>query len=145
VEIAALRPILSGLIGAAIAVWFLRKISRWVPTTCNGRPIAEIMHKHRWKVRCANAVGFSALLGGVVLYKLEVFADNDWRGLGLAFGAACVLPALILILTSVHEGREAIREALVSYAVGQDTPPPLLNGIMAAGIIFFFVTLASLL
>ena len=144
-EIATLRPILSGLIGAAIALWFLRKISKWVPTTCSGRPISEIMDKHRWKVRGANALGFAALFGGVALYKLDLFASNDWRGLGLAFGAACVLPALFLILTAAFNGREAIREALVSYAVGQGTPPLLLNGIMAAGTILLFVTLASLL
>ena len=144
-DIAALRPVLSGLIGAVIAVWLLRKISRWVPTTCNGRPVAEIAYKHRWKVRCANALGFAALLGGIALYKLGFFADNDWRGLGLAIGAACVLPALLLIIASAFEGRGAVREALVSYAVGQDTPPLLLNSIMVAGTILFFVAVASVL
>lgn len=144
-EIAALRPVLSGLVGAVIALWFLRKISRWVPTTCNGRPVAELAYKHRWKVRCANVLGFAALLSGIALYKLEFFTDNDWRGLGLAFGAACVLPALVLIVSSAFEGREAVREALVSYAVGQDTPPLLLNSIMVAGTILFFVTVASML
>ena len=143
-DIAALRPILSGLIGAVIAVWFLRKISRWVPTTCNGRPIAEIAHKHRWRVRSANALGFATMLGGVALYKFELFASNDWRGLGLAFGAACLLPALLLIITAAFEGREAVREALVSFAAGQDIPPILLNSILAVGTILFFVTVASM-
>lgn len=144
-ELSSLRPILSGLIGAFIAAWFLRKISSWVPSTCGGRPIAEIMHKHRWRVRGANALGFAALFGGVALYQFELFESNDWRGIGLAFGSACVLPALFLILTSAFEGRQAIQESLVSYAVGQDTPPLLLNSIMVVGTILFFITLASLL
>jgi hypothetical protein len=143
-DISALRPVLSGLIGAAIAVWALRKVAKWVPTTCGGRPISEVTYKHRWKVRSANTVGFAALLGGVALYKFDVFPNNDWHGLGLAFGAACMLPALILTVTSILEGPDAIRESFVAYAVGQDTPPALLNGIMAAGIIVFFVTVGSM-
>lgn len=144
-EIASLRLVLSGLIGAVITVWFLRKISQWVPTTCSSQSIAEIAQKHRWKVRCANALGIAALLGGVALYEFEFFASNDWRGLGLAFGAACMLPALFLILTSAFEGREAIREVFVLYAVGQDTPPLLLNSIIVVGAISFFVSAASML
>ncbi len=132
------------MIGAIIAIWFIRKIARWVPDTCGGRPIREVMHEHRWKVRVANAVGFAALIGGVALYKVDVFPDNDWRGLGLAFGAACLLPLLILVVASMSGGSQAIREALVSYAVGQDTPPTLLYSIMAAGTVVFFVTLGSL-
>ena len=144
-DIGFIRPIISGLIGAAIAVWFLGKIAKWVPTTCNGKSVAELAQKHRWKLRCANAVGFAALLGGVALYKGGWFASNDWRGIGLSFGAACTLPALLLIVTSASEGRAAIQEALVSYAVGQDTPPLLLNSILIAGTVLFFVAAASML
>jgi hypothetical protein len=91
-DISALRPVLSGLIGAAIALWALRKLSKWIPTTCGGRPISEVAYKHR----------------------------------------------------SIFECPDAIREAFVAYAVGQDTPPALLNGIMAAGIILLFVTVGSM-
>jgi hypothetical protein len=144
-DIESIRPIISGLIGAAIAVWFLRKIATWIPTTCNGKSVAELAHKHRWKLRCAKAIGFAALLGGVALYKGGWFASNDWRGLGLSFGAACMLPALLLIVISASERRAAIQEALVSYAVGQDTPPLLLNSITVAGTVLFFVAAASML
>lgn len=143
-DLTTLRPVLCGLLGAVISVWFLRKISRWMPVTCGGRPIAEIAHKHRWKIRCANALGFMALLSGVALYKLDFFAKNDWRGLGLGFGAACMLPAILLIVTAAFEGRAAIREALVAYAAGQATPPLLLNSIMALGTVLFFFTVASM-
>jgi hypothetical protein len=143
-DLSTVRPIFSGLIGAALAVWFLRKIAKWMPTTCAGQSIASVAHKHRWKIRVANALGFAAFLGGISLYKFGIFATNDWHGLGLAFGAACVLPTLLLVGLSLFEGPQSVREALVAYAVGQDTPPVLLNSILAAGAVLFFVTLASL-
>lgn len=143
-DFAATRPILSGIIGGFVAAWLLGKLSRWVPETCGNRPIKEVLHENRWKVRIANVVGFACLIGAVALYKYEVFASNDWRGLGLGFGAACLLPTLVLVGASLPGGSRAIRESLVAYAVGQDTPPALLNGIMAVGIVIFFVSLGSL-
>lgn len=143
-DFASIRPIVSGIIGGLVAAWLLGKLSRWVPETGGDRPIKEVLFQNRWKVRIANVVGFACLIGAVALYKFDIFASNDWRGLGLGFGAACLLPTLVLIGASLSGGSQAVREALVAYAVGQDTPPALLNGIMAVGIVIFFVSLGSL-
>ena len=144
-DVAALRPIFSGLIGAIVTVWLLKKLRRWIPETCEGRDVAEICKEHRWKVRAANFVGFVALIGGVALYHFGVFSSRDWRGLGLGFGAACVAPTLLLVGTSLVEGRRATKEALVAYAVGQKTPPVVLYSLLGFGWIIFAVTLGSLL
>jgi len=141
---AALSPILSGLFGGVIAAWLLTKLARWVPETCEHRPIGEILRENRWRVRGANIVGLLGLVGGVALYKLGVFASNDWRGMGLGFGIACVAPAVVLVVVSSPGGRRGIREALVAYAVGQATPPILLYSIMAVGAVVLFFTLGSL-
>jgi len=143
-DFASIRPILSGIVGGLIAAWLLRKVSGWVPETCGDRPIKEVLYQNRWKVRIANVVGLACLIGAVALYKYGVFSSNDWRGLGLGFGAACLLPTLVLVGASLPGGARAVREALVAYAVGQDTPPVLLNAIMAVGIVIFFVSLGSL-
>jgi hypothetical protein len=143
-DLVSIRPVLSGIIGAAIAAWLLRRLSRWVPVTCSDRPIKDVLYQHRWKVRLANALGFACLIGGVVLYKVGAFASNDWRGIGLAFGGACLVPTLVLVGASLPGGSRAIREALVAYAVGQNTPPMLQNAIIAVGIVIFFISIGAL-
>ena len=143
-EAALLRPILSGIVGGLLTVWFLSKISRWVPTTCEGRPVKDLQYDHRWKLRIANAIGLAGLLGGVAVYKLGLFASNDWRGASLAFGFACIAPVITLAIAAAPGGELKIREALVAYAVGQSTPPMLLYSIIALGAVLFFFTVASL-
>jgi hypothetical protein len=144
-EFDALRPILSGIAGGGLAAWLLHKLRRWMPTRHNGRPINEVTDRQRWKVMLANAVAFVLMAAAIAVYALGLFARNDWRGLGLFFGLICVLPSLLLVLTSLREGPDVAREALLAYAVNQKMPFVLLYALWAGGTIVLVISVVSLL
>ena len=138
-----LRPILSGLLGAVIAVCLGRTWSRWVPAECAKKSAATLKKENRLGIIVANCLFFAGLFGAFLLYQRGYFARNDLRPLGLGFGIASTAPLLWLCAYARLTGRR-VEEVFVAYSISEQTPPIVLYGIMGAGVIFLFAALASL-
>ena len=140
----ALRPILSGLVGAAISGWLLQSLSKWVPRVSNGKTAEALVSENRARIYAANSLFFLGIAGALFVYQRGYFPRNDWRPVALGFGSGCVAPVLFLFFSTISKGSQKVREAFVAYAISQKTPPLLLYSLMSLGFIAFFVGLASL-
>jgi len=139
----SIRPIVSGVLGAVVAVWLGRSWARWVPVECARKSASVLKKEHRVGILVANGLFLLGLLGAVFLYQPGYFARNDWRPAGLGFGVATTAPLAWLYTYAVVTGRR-VTEVYVAYSMSEQTPPRVLYGIMSAGVICLFVTLASL-
>jgi hypothetical protein len=137
------RPIVSGLAGAALAAWLCHALSRWVPTVCNGKSAPQLVRENRAAIYLSNACFACGLIGAIAVYKLGHAASNDWRIAAVGFGAGAVAPVLVLPLSAATAGR-APKEALVAYAIAQKIPTALLYAIFAFGSACLAAGLAGL-
>lgn len=144
VEADALRPILSGVAGAAISAWLLQRLSRWVPLAKNGKSAEALVSENRARIYAANTFFFLGIIGALFVYQRGYFPRNDWRPAALGLGFGCVAPVLFLFLSTVSSGSQKVREAYVAYAISQKAPPLLLYSLMSLGFVAFCVGLASL-
>ena len=142
-EFETIRPIFSGLIGGALAIWIGHAWSKWVPAECERKSAAVLVKENKVGIFVANTLFFVGIMCGVLIYKLGYFVSNDWRGFGLAFGFATTAPVAWLYAYSVISGR-AKKEVYVAYAISQKTPTMVFYGIIVLGVICFFAAIASL-
>lgn len=138
-----LRTISSGLLGAAVAVWLGRSWSRWVPAECAKKSAATLKNTNRIGIIVANGLFFAGLVVGFLLYQLGYFPRNDFRPVGLGFGISTAGPLLWLCAYARLTGR-GVEEVFVAYSISEQMPPVVLYGLMGAGVICLFATLASL-
>ena len=143
VDFESIRPVISGLLGAAIAAYLTRRWYKSMPRRIGKRSRAEVLREHRLAIRTANTFGIAGLVGGLALYKFGVFTSHDWRGLGVVVGLAGTAPLIIMPLSAVIASR-SIREAYHAYSLSQKTPFALLYSLLAMCAIFFAITLVSL-
>jgi hypothetical protein len=138
-----LRPILSGLAGAAIAGWISNRLARWIPGALNGKSADALLREHRWPILAANIAFALGLFGGLALYQWGHFARNDLRPVGLGFGFALSAPLLVLPLAAWLANLD-VRESLVSYAISQRMPVALIYTVLLLGVPLFAVSLNAL-
>jgi len=143
-DIESVRPVISGLIGGAIAIAFCRTISRWTPREYAGKRAESLVRQHRPAIWLANACLFSGLLAGIAIYQGGLLADDDWRGIAIGAGGGCCTALLVLPAIALLRGRR-VRDAYVAYAMAQRTPAPLLYGALALIIGSFTAAATSLL
>ncbi|HKU17423.1 MAG TPA: hypothetical protein VJQ52_23715 [Steroidobacteraceae bacterium] len=144
-DLESIRPAISGLIGGAVSVWLLRRLSQSVPETCGTKGVDELVQENKLKILVSNIVFFASLAGGVALYHIGYFDRRDWRGLLLVFGIATIAPALFLFVSSIAGGVQRVKEAYVAYAIAQRVPPGVVYAGFALGSICLFVALGSVL
>ena len=142
-EFESIRPIVSGVIGGAIATWLTARWARNLPSHY-GRKSRELLAKqHRPAIWIANTLFFVGLFVGIGLYKWGGFENTDWRPLLIGFGLASVLPLAAIALLSLFGGRN-VKEAYVAFALGQGSPLWATYGILGAGVVAFVFGVASL-
>lgn len=137
-------PILSALLGGALAWWLGRVCARWLPRVINGKSAPTLLRENRTVVRGANGVFMASLLATLLLYGLGVFDRYDWRGAGLGFGMALTGPLLVLLVTATFR-RRPVTEILAAYALSQKTPITALAGLFGFGVVLFLLSLWHIL
>ena len=142
-EADTLRPILSGLAGAAISGWLLARLSRWVPGSSDGKSAEVLLAENRTRIYAANTLFFLGIVSAILTYKSGYFPGNDWRPAALGFGTGCVASVLFLYFSTFSSGPRRVQEAFMAYAMSQKTPPILLYGVVFLGFIAFFAAIAS--
>src|ERR1035437_985844 len=139
-----IRPILSAMIGIAIAGWLKTKWDRWVPAKVGEKGRDVLLKEHRVTLRIANALSFSGLCIGLLCYRSGWLHDRDWRGLGIGAGLMCFLPIGYIVVVHAGRGAESIKECLVTYAISQKAPMGLLYVVMSLLFIAGLVSAVSL-
>jgi hypothetical protein len=126
-------PVLSGVIGGAIAMALAWLWSGWLPKGQNGKSPEALRTEYKTEVWLANSATGLGLLGGIAMYKWGGHASNDWRPLALCLGFAFSAPLAVLPLVASVCGRRP-GEAFIAYALAQKTPPFILFPLLALGI-----------
>ena len=142
-DLASIRPVLSGAAGGAIATLLVSYWSRRLPTSYGSKPRAILLHQHRAAVWAANTLFLTGVCIGVALYPIGGFADTDVRPMLWGFGLASVLPLLSIYLVSAFSRRN-IKEAFVAFSWGQGSPIWATYGVLGAGVVAFAFAVASL-
>jgi len=131
-----IRPIISGLIGAAIAGWFAVRWTKRLPHANNRSTQRKLTKNQKGVVRAANIGAGIGIATGLIFYFGGFMDDRDWRGLGLAMGLMALLPMLVIIIGNFTGGSRQIREGFAAYALAQKTPSAILfplMGLMVCG------------
>lgn len=139
----AIRPIISGLIGGAIATWLTSKWAKRLPTSFETKLRDTLIKEHRLSTYTANTLFLAGLVFGVALYPLGGFQNNDYRPFLLGFGLASIMPLLAIFAVSKIQNKNA-KEAYVVFAWGQNTPLWATYGILGMGVVAFFFVVANL-
>lgn len=140
----AIRPVISGLIGAIITSWLVSRWARTLPQSYRGKTRTGLARQHRAAIRAANGLFLAGLFIGVGLYSYPGFASTDWRPACLGFGLASVMPLFAIAVIS-RARNKSLKEAYVAFALGQDTPIWATYGILGAGVVAFCFAVPALL
>ncbi len=139
-----LRPIVSGLIGGAVATWITSKSHKWLPKTYNSKTQSELLSQNRISRYVAVAVFFGGLFGGVLAYSFGLFKSTDATGLAIFFGIAFGAPLLIIPAIAKVTSRNPW-EALAAYAISESLPPVLHQAISIAALCSLFWGITKLI
>lgn len=142
-EFDTIRPVLSGLVGGAIATWLTARWARKLPSTYNAKSRDTLLRQHRLSTWVANALFIAGILFAIALYPLGGYAQSDPVPMLWGSGLACVLPLLALGLIPLVTGRN-VKEAYIAFSWAQDTPLWLTYTVLGAGVVAFGFALASL-
>src|SRR5690606_18476605 len=66
----SIRPVISGLIGASVAVWLTSRWQKSLPKHLAGKSNEDLARRHKLAVLVANALFFIGLGIGLAMYKL---------------------------------------------------------------------------
>jgi hypothetical protein len=138
-----MRPIVSGLVGAAIAIWFGRAMNRRIRSRLGANRVEALLESNCVTVRIANGMFAAGVLGGLAMYRVIGFADNDWRPLALGGGFAISAPLLVMVGSAILSGKDP-GESVLAYAVSQKIPAALLCAASLAGFAALLAATASL-
>jgi membrane-associated HD superfamily phosphohydrolase len=143
-EIESIRPILSGLLGGLLAIFFCNALSRWIPQICNGKSAEILIRENRVAIWLANALLFGGLIASIAIIQTGLLLNDDWRSAGLGAGGGCIAALAVLAAMALVTGHSP-KEAYVAYAISQRTPMALLYGILVVGVVSFVVAGASVI
>jgi hypothetical protein len=138
-------PILSAIVGTAIAWWLKTKWARWMPVHLGTKDKEHLLKQYGRSIKVAHRLTVLGFCCGAFPYFTGWMNKYDWRGLGLAFGLSCFLPLAYFVATNAKKGDNAIRESLIAYAMWQKTPPRLLFSLMGLACVAGVVSAAFLL
>lgn len=143
-DLDAIGPAVSGVIGGSIAAMLVARWARNLPASFNFKSRQTLRKQHRSAIWTANVLFFAGLLFGLALYPLGGFSDNDWRPLLWGWGLASLLPLVALPTISLVAGRD-VKEAYVAYALAQGSPLWATYGILGAGVVGFCFAVGDVL
>ena len=127
-------PVLSGLIGGLIAMWFCSKLSKFIPEVYNSKKREDIVKENKTRVTMANTLFLVSVFGGLALFKYGYFAQSDWYGFALMAGFAFTSPAIFLVLSTIGINKQRVAEAFFAYSVNQNLPLAILYPFFVIGV-----------
>ena len=143
-EFASILPVISGMIGGVIAVWFGSYMSRKLPRSWSGITTEALVVKHKVVIYLSNAAVILGIFFGLFLYFQGYFDKNDWRGMGIGLGVSCLGLIFILLTWSIIRGYR-ITELFFAYGAAQKMPLWLLAHLLGCGIAMLIASLNSIL
>jgi len=131
-DFSTMRPILSGLAGAFVAMLVVRAWKPWVPTGTPGKSPDALLCMNSGVIRTANLLLLAGLLVPLALYGSGLAPNNDWRPIATGLGSGCLAALLALALLPRLRGGSA-REAFVAFAISQKSPLAFLYTALGLG------------
>lgn len=140
----SIRPVISGLIGGAVAVWLGYKWKRFLPAA--GRPStqAHLTHTYARTTRCANWLFGLGIGCGLFMYWSGQAASNDWRPLGLGIGGSMFGIVLLMGAAPLVVRGGTWSDAFRAYALAQKCPVVVLLPLVLAMACLFPWTIYQL-
>src|SRR5690606_7063833 len=92
----SIRPVISGLIGASVAVWLTSRWQKSLPKHLAGKSNEDLARRHKLAVLVANALFFIGLGIGLAMYKLGGYPGTDMTPLFVGFGFSGFMPIAAL-------------------------------------------------
>jgi hypothetical protein len=135
-DIDLIRPLLSGLVGAAIAVWLTSRWEKTLPTSLAGTSNEDLLRQYKLPILIAHILFFTGIAIGLAMYKVGGYADTDMTPLLVGFGFSGFMPILALVAVPLLLRKSPV-EALYAFSVGQKTPMRVTYGILAIGAVMF--------
>ncbi|GAA5496018.1 hypothetical protein Rhal01_02199 [Rubritalea halochordaticola] len=122
--------------------WIANRFADKIPRG-SGKKSARLLHsENRSRIIVANILAGLGILFGIVLYILGVFPDHDWRGAGVGMGLMGLLPLLWMLVSTISQGKQRVRECFTAYAISQKAPPFLLYPVMGLFSAIGFIAIA---
>jgi len=138
----SIRPLISGTIGAILALWLTCSWARWIPTSRGRKSISDLKREYGTRVTIANWLAALGMFSAVGFYLFHIFPSNDWRGFGLGMGLMAGLPLAFIFGSTIYRGIEQTKECLVYFSISQRTPPLVLCTILFLCILGGCIALA---
>jgi hypothetical protein len=132
VELDAVRPVITGVIGGLFSLWLIRRWAPYVPMAYKAKTADELAAENRVGVMVGNSLFIGAMLVGVWLFKSGQVPSNSWSHFCLVFGVAVLAPFAAVLLPTIGKGRDRAVEAVVALAIAQRVP---LLGVVLIGIV----------
>lgn len=127
------RPIISGIVGGALAVALSAALSRWIPKAFRGKSANELLREFRTPIKVTNWLSTFGLLSAIVLYGWAGFSSHDWHPVGLGFGLMLSTPLVVLPLSAILY-KQSPTDAVVAYCISQKMPIALMLMLLMSGI-----------
>lgn len=131
-DIDSIRPVISGLIGATVAVWLTSRWEKSLPNSLAGKSNEDLAHQHKLAVLVANVLFFAGLGIGLAMYKFGRYASTDMTPLLVGFGFSGFMPLLALVAIPLVRGQRP-SESFYAFSVGQKSPMAVTYGILGVG------------
>jgi hypothetical protein len=126
-------PIISGVIGGALAVALSAALRRWIPKSFRGKSADKLLRDFRTPIRVTNGLSFAGLLSSLALYQWAGFSSHDWRPLSLGFGLMLSTPLAAMPIFALI-ARRSPTEAIVAYCLSQKMPVAVILVLMVLGL-----------
>ncbi|HLA72938.1 MAG TPA: hypothetical protein VK624_15640 [Steroidobacteraceae bacterium] len=76
----AIRPLVTGCIGAMLTAWLTSRWARFVPRDYLAKSGERLLEENRSVIWICNALFLLSVATGIVLFKANIFASNNWWG-----------------------------------------------------------------
>ena len=140
-----LRTSAAAMAGASLSKWIANRFADKIPRRSGKKSARQLHSENRSRIIVANILAGLGLFFGITLYIIGVFPDHDWRGAGIGMGLMCLSPLLWILVSTISQGKQRVRECFTAYAISQKAPPFLLYPVMGLFSALGFIALIQTL
>jgi hypothetical protein len=138
--------VFSAVIASIVFNWQAKRWAHRIPSNYGKKEKNQLIKEYKNANRIAKVFGLAGLSFMLFYYRnTHEVTGRDWRGLGIAFGLACLLPVAYIVASNIRQGQERVKEALVAFVIDQRTPPKLLFAFIGTCFIIGVICAVSVL
>lgn len=105
--------------------------------------VEDSLRQIRWKILLVNAMCYGLMFLGTICYVIGLFDDSDWRGVGLIFGSAIMVPIAVLAALTLPSGRDRFLDAWIGLCVSFGSSSRFTFAVIAFGGVVLCTTILA--